>query len=195
MAPIFQSFHFVRHGQTLDNLRGVRCGGDRDAPLTDRGVADARAAAERFRQSGRPCGLVIAGPLRRTAVTGTLFAQALGVPLVERAWLRERALGEWNGLPIAMTRPWFAEGLPPPGGEAEEEFAARVLAGVADLSGLLDQRPLLVGSKGIGRVLLHRLAGQPAVELENCEIVTFERRSDAAPNAPYPWRCDRVVPG
>ncbi|SMH35975.1 histidine phosphatase family protein [Azospirillum agricola] len=191
------SFHFARHGQTADNLRGVRCGGDRDVPLTDAGVAQARAAAERFRKSGAPCGLVIAGPLERTAVTGALFAEALGVPLAERGWLRERALGDWNGVAIDVTRPWFAAGRTPPGGESEEDFAARVLAGVAELEDVLERRPLLVGSKGIGRILLHRLAGRPGVELGNCDVVGFAR--GAGPDAPPDgdgaerplWRCDR----
>lgn len=172
-------FLFVRHGETEDNRRGVRCGGDRDAPLTQRGVADARAAAARLRAaldaSGAGCGLVIAGPLERTRVTGALFAEALGATLEERDWLRERALGAWNGLPIADTRPWFAEGRAPPGGEADADFTARVMAGLAEIEDRLGRRPLLVGSKGIGRVLLHRLTGEPGVELGNCAVVAFER--------------------
>lgn len=187
-----QSFLFVRHGETEDNRRGVRCGGDRDVPLTDRGVAAARAAAARLKDSGPSCGLVIAGPLQRTAVTGALFADALGVPLEERGWLRERALGAWNGLPIEDTRRWFAEGRTPPGGESEEDFAARVLTGLTRLSGLPDRRPLLVGSKGVGRVLLHRLAGEPGVELGNCEIVEFVRTTKDT-GADSGWRCRRTV--
>ena len=170
-----EGFLFVRHGQTQDNQLGLRCGGDRDVPLTGRGMDDARAAAARFAASGRPCGLIVAGPLQRTAVTAALFAERLRVPLLTRDWLRERTLGGWNGLPIEDTRAWFAEGRTPPGGEAEEAFAARVLAGVAELGRLLAERPLLVGSKGIGRVLLHRLAGRPGVELGNCEVIGFER--------------------
>ncbi|CAO3409211.1 histidine phosphatase family protein [Azospirillum largimobile] len=188
-------FHFVRHGQTEDNRRGVRCGGDRDVALTEQGIEQARRAAERFRAQGHDCGLVIAGPLRRTAVTGALFAEALGVPLLSRDWLRERRLGEWNGLPIELTRPWFAAGETPPGGESEGTFAARVLDGVAELADpaadLLARRPLLVGSKGIGRILLHRLAGRPGVELENCEVVAFTRLS-APPGGPARWRCDQL---
>ncbi|HYH17073.1 MAG TPA: histidine phosphatase family protein [Azospirillum sp.] len=190
-----EGFLFVRHGQTQDNQLGLRCGGDRDVPLTERGIVDARAAAMRLRASGRRCGLVIAGPLRRTAVTGALFAEALRVPLQEREWLRERTLGAWNGLPVEETRPWFAQGLTPPGGESEAAFTARVLAGVAVLADVLARRPLLVGSKGIGRVLLHRLAGLPGVELGNCEIVAFERIAggvgDALPPDHWRWRCVR----
>lgn len=186
-----QSFLFVRHGQTEDNLRGVRCGGDRDVPLTPRGIAAARAAAARLRTAGPVCGLVIAGPLQRTLVTGSLFAEALGVPMEERGWLRERALGAWNGLPIEDTRPWFAEGRTPPGGESEEAFADRVLTGLAHLAGLLNRRPLLVGSKGVGRVLLHRLAGEPGVELGNCEIVEFVRTGAGPPAGD--WRCRRAA--
>lgn len=186
-------FYFVRHGETEDNRRGVRCGGDRDVPLTDRGIEQARWEAERFRQSGRPCGLVIAGPLQRTAVTGAVFAETLGVPLLRRDWLRERSLGEWNGLAIELTRPWFSAGETPPGGESEGAFAARVLDGVDELANgpaaLLARRPLLVGSKGIGRILLHRLAGRPGVELGNCAVVAFTHLS-ALPGGPGWWRCD-----
>jgi len=194
-AGTAEGFLFVRHGQTQDNVLGVRCGGDRDVPLTGRGLADARAAAARLCESGRPCGLVIAGPLQRTAVTGALFAEALRVPLLEREWLRERTLGAWNGLPIEDTRAWFALGRTPPGGESEAAFAARVLAGVAGLADVIARRPLLVGSKGVGRVLLHRLAGLPGVELGNCEIVAFERvaggAGDALPPDHWRWRCVR----
>ncbi|WP_377805305.1 histidine phosphatase family protein [Azospirillum sp. A29] len=189
-------FHFVRHGETDDNLRGVRCGGDRDIPLTERGVEQARQAAGRLRRSGRICGLVIAGPLDRTAVTGAVFAETLGVPLLRRDWLRERSLGDWNGLPIELTRPWFAAGETPPGGESEGAFAARVLDGVDELAngpaGLLEHRPLLVGSKGVARILLHRLAGRPGVELGNCEVVAFTRLS-APPGGPGWWRCDPLA--
>lgn len=188
-------FHFVRHGETDDNRRGVRCGGDRDPPLTDRGIEQARREADRFRRSGRSCGLVIAGPLQRTAVTGAVFAETLGVSLLRRDWLRERSLGEWNGLAIELTRPWLAAGDTPPGGENESAFAGRVLAGVDELAnesgGLLARRPLLVGSKGIGRILLHRLAGRPGVELGNCEVVAFSRLSDPS-GGPGRWRCDPV---
>lgn len=190
-----EGFLFVRHGQTVDNLRGVRCGGDRDVPLTERGLADARAAAARLRASGRRCGLVIAGPLQRTVVTGAAFAEALRVPMEEREWLRERTLGAWNGLPIEDTRAWFALGRTPPGGESEAALAARVLDGIASLAGVLARRPLLVGSKGVGRVLLHHLAGLPGVELGNCEIVAFERIAGGAGDALLPdhwrWCCVR----
>ncbi|PWC90899.1 phosphoglycerate mutase [Azospirillum sp. TSH100] len=186
-------FHFVRHGETEDNRRGVRCGGDRDVPLTDRGVEQARLEAERFRRSGQTCDLVITGPLQRTATTGAMFAETLNLQLLRRDWLRERGLGEWNGLPIDLTRPWFAAGETPPGGESEDAFAARVLEGIHELAngpaGLLARRPLLVGSKGIGRILLHRLAGQPGVELGNCTVVTFTRLS-AQLGGPGWWRCD-----
>ena len=132
-------FHFIRHGQTLDNLHGVRCGGDRDVALTEHGLAEARAAALRFRHAERPCGVIVAGPLHRTLVTADVFSDVLKVPVVQRNWLRERALGTWNGLAIAATRPWFEAGLPPPGGESEEAFTRRVIAGLTDLTGLLPQ--------------------------------------------------------
>lgn len=181
-----EGFHFVRHGETSDNLAGVRCGGERDVPLTDRGHIEAETTAVRFAEAGWPCRLVIAGPLRRTTATAAPFAVTLRVPVVTRAWLRERALGDWNGLPIADTRSWIAEGRTPPGGEAEEVFATRVLAGVAELGRVLDEWPLLVGSKGIGRVLLHRLAGRPGIELHNCAIVRFSR------TGPQRWTAENL---
>jgi len=177
--PVSHRFHFVRHGQTLDNVQGVRCGGDRDVALTERGLAEARAAAARFRRSGRPCGVIVAGPLHRTQITAALFHEELKVPVIQHDWLRERALGAWNGLAIEATRPWFEAHLPPPGGESEEVFSRRVVAGLTELKDLLPQAPLLVGSKGVGRILLTVLARQPFVELGNCELVAFDRLDGA----------------
>jgi len=204
-GPVPHQFHFVRHGQTLDNLHGVRCGGDRDVALTGRGLAEARAAALRFRRSGRPCGLIVAGPLSRTRLTAELFREELGVPVVEQDWLRERALGAWNGLAIEGTRPWFEARLTPPGGESEEVFTRRVLAGLSGLVGLLPQAPLLVGSKGVGRILFTLLARQSFVELGNCELVAFDRvdgqddgeASRLTGDRPehWTWRCSRENPG
>ena len=172
-------FHFIRHGQTLDNVRGVRCGGDRDVALTERGLAEARAAAIRFRQSGVSCGVILAGPLTRTQVTAAFFRDELKVPVIQQEWLRERALGAWNGLSIEETRPWFEAHRPPPGGESEDDFRHRIMSGLTELTDLWSQTPLLVGSKGVGRILLTMLAGQHRVELGNCELVTFTAPVDA----------------
>jgi probable phosphoglycerate mutase len=195
LAAMSGRFHFVRHGQTLDNQRGVRCGGDRDVALTERGLAEARAAATRFRLSGRPCGLIVAGPLHRTQVTAALFGEALKVPVIAQDWLRERALGAWNGLAIEDTRPWFEARLTPPGGESEEVFSQRVIAGLTGLVGLLPQSPLLVGSKGIGRILFTVLARQPRVELGNCELVTFDPLGGEGGPERWAWRWHREGQG
>ena len=166
-------FYFIRHGQTVDNERQVRSGGDREVDLTAGGLAQAQAAAACFAATGRRCGLIIASPLRRTATTAGLFAEALGVPVLYQDWLRERALGDWNGLAIAETQPWLKAGQTPPGGESEDVFTQRITHGLASVSRFLPDQPLLVGSKGVGRILFKILADGLTVEVGNCEIIEF----------------------
>jgi probable phosphoglycerate mutase len=65
----------------------------------------------------------------------------------------ERRLGQWNNRPIAETEELLAAKVTPPGGEAEDDFTKRVSAAMDNLRPHLDRRPLLVSSKGVGRVL------------------------------------------
>lgn len=174
------ALYFVRHGATSANLAGLRCGGDLDLPLTDLGRRQAHAAARQVAALSPPVGLIVTSDLQRTRETAAVLAAALpGVAVLVAPALGERRLGEWNLRPIDETQPWLEACLPPPGGETEFEFVNRIRHAVQALAPQLTAasqagtRALLVGSKGVGRVL-GQLAGRPdRVELGNTEFASF----------------------
>src|SRR5262245_14088254 len=144
---------FVRHGATAPNLAGIRCGGDLDAPLVEAGRRQAAAAAERIRARGIPVGVIVTSDLRRTRETAEIIGRLLGVEMVIEPAFAERRFGAWNMRSVADTETAVAAGVTPPGGESADEFFDRGAGAVGTLWPRLDQRPLLVGSKGVARVL------------------------------------------
>ncbi len=173
--PARLPLRFVRHGATAANLAGLRCGGDLDLPLTDLGRAQAVDCAKRLARLQPPIGLIVTSDLKRTRETAAFISQALpGVPLVVEPHFAERRLGEWNLWPIATTQPWLEARMTPPGGESDDEFADRIARALRRVKGQLDQRPLLVASKGVAR-MLGELAGLPdRLDLGNGVIAEFD---------------------
>ena len=119
--------------------------------------------------------VIVTSGLRRTLETARIIGRALGCStvLVEPDFA-ERRLGEWNLRSIDATQPWFEQGLTPPGGEANNEFAARVARAARRLMMCLPESPLVVGSKGVARVL-GELTGRPGrLELGNAGFAEFD---------------------
>lgn len=166
---------FVRHGATQANLAGLRCGGDLDIPLTDAGRRQAKAAARNVAARVPRIGLIITSDLKRTQETAAIIAAALpGTPIVVEPDLRERSLGAWNLCPLAETQAWIEARMTPPGGESDEDFTRRIARGLRRIKGRLHERPLLVGSKGVARVM-GELAGWPGrLALANGEVAEFD---------------------
>jgi probable phosphoglycerate mutase len=168
------TFYFVRHGITEPNFRGFRCGGDLDLPMMDIGCDQAYLLAKQIERMNLRIGVIIAGSLVRTRQTASIISGVLGVVPVEiEPLLNERRLGQWNNRPIAETEDMLARKVTPPGGESEDQFAARVAMALDNLRPHLDRRPLLVSSKGVGRVLNSILGGQDRMQVGNGEIVEF----------------------
>ena len=167
-----QTFFFVRHGETEPNARGVRCGGDVDAPLTENGVRQAEALCSTLR--GRGVGVIVASPLQRTRRTAEIVAQALdGIPIVFEPLFAERRLGEWNGRTIAETEPLIRARETPPGGESEAEFRDRVARALEALRPHLPRRPLVVSSRGVARMLNLLCGGSTGAPAANAELIEY----------------------
>lgn len=182
-----QAFVFVRHGETDYNRRHVRCGGDVDVPLTPLGEHQAREAGRSLRESGHSIDAIIAGPLSRTVRTALIIAESLsGRPLFLHRGLVERRLGQWNGLPIDETQPMLEAGIPPPGGETEEEFRCRIRSTLAEISACGCRLPLLVSSKGVARVLLALSGGGSGSPFGNADFRRFDLWVGAADAASGP---------
>lgn len=173
---------FVRHGATAPNLDGLRCGGDLDLPLTDRGRAQVAQVARTMRASGQPIDLIVASDLLRTRESADIIAALLGdVPIEIDALWRERALGSWNLRPIAENEHALRAGLLPPGGESNAAFSARIGRALERLLEHPQARsPLLVGSKGVARVLGELLGAQPDAPVPNAGLLCFDLSAEPA---------------
>lgn len=120
---------FVRHGETEANRRRLALG-RADPPLTERGVQQAEAVAERVR-AFEPA-VVRTSPLLRARATAEAIARATGAEVVVDERLVEMDYGEWDergfgDIPAAELARWRTDAsLAPPGGESLEDVAARV---------------------------------------------------------------------
>jgi probable phosphoglycerate mutase len=167
---------FLRHGATALNEAGLRCGGDIDLPLSELGHRQAVSAARELTQRQPRVDVIVVSDLQRTRQTAEIVAHRLrGVEIVVEPGFNERRLGAWNRRPIGQTQAELAAGVTPPGGESGNEFAQRVRNAVAaTLVPLLPRRTLLVGSKGVARVLGELSGGTAREPLGNVEIVEFD---------------------
>ncbi|HWL35311.1 MAG TPA: bifunctional RNase H/acid phosphatase [Frankiaceae bacterium] len=93
------SLLLVRHGQTDLSVAG-RFSGIGDPPLTDVGVAQAKALAERAASLGGVTA-VWTSPLKRAYDTAVAMADALGLEVRVEERLRECDFGAWEGLTFA----------------------------------------------------------------------------------------------
>ncbi len=140
----------VRHGESTGNAEG-RLLGRIDAPLTDRGRAQARAAAS----SVAGATTLLSSPLVRGRATAEELGTGLPVEVDER-WV-EVDYGELDGLPLASVPPelweeWRTDpDFRPSGGESLREAGARVRAACEELfardgEGARGEHPVVVVS-------------------------------------------------
>src|SRR5688572_13297591 len=173
------TLYFVRHGVTEPNFRGCRCGGDLDVPLMDIGCDQAFLLAKQIEKMKLGIGVIITGSLVRTRQTASIISGVLGnTPVEVEPLFNERHLGQWNNRPIADTEDLLRAKVTPPGGESEGDFANRLELALDGLKPYLDRKPLLVSSKGVGRVLNDILGGQERMQVGNGEIVEFNVARD-----------------
>jgi len=170
------SVYFIRHGEVPSNLAGRRCGAECVEALTDRGLEQVFRLGLSLRQKSWRPGVILCGDLLRVRQSAMLLSAAFdAAPMEICPRLDERRLGEWNGLPVSETEPDLQAGVTPPGGESEQEFAARVDdALVSDILPRLSEMPLIVSSKGVARMMFQLLGGTTRLNLENAKLVAFK---------------------
>jgi ribonuclease H / adenosylcobalamin/alpha-ribazole phosphatase len=124
----------LRHGQTEFSTER-RFAGRGDIALTDAGLRQAAAAADRL--TARGIDAIVTSPLQRARRTAEAVATATGAPLAVDDALAETDFGKWEGLtfgeaaqrwPEEMSA-WLASAdVAPPGGESLADASARALA-------------------------------------------------------------------
>jgi 2,3-bisphosphoglycerate-dependent phosphoglycerate mutase len=129
----------VRHGQSEWNLKNLFTGW-KDPALTDKGIAEARAAGQRLKAKGLKFDLCFTSALSRAQNTLKLILEELGqtgLPETRDQALNERDYGELTGLNKDDARKKWGEeqvhiwrrsyDVPPPGGESLKDTLARSL--------------------------------------------------------------------
>jgi broad specificity phosphatase PhoE len=161
--PIYH-FVFVRHGESIGNAQ-ARWQGQSDYELTEKGRAQARALAERWKAERVKFDLIIASPLVRAKETAEIIAVAVGAQVEYDPVLLERHIGEIEGLTTEEVRkrpqPPYITPYDSIGGEGEGDWALFLRAGQA-LQKLL-RRPagsyLIVSHGGLLNQLMHAIIG------------------------------------
>lgn len=117
------SLVFVRHGETPLNVARVLQ--PPDTPLSENGLAQARAVAQRLAKLG--IGAILSSDLARALLTARAIAQTTGAPIETTPLLHERNFGDLRGTaydtlgfdPLTMDEA-------PPRGESAQQFRDRV---------------------------------------------------------------------
>lgn len=129
----------VRHGQSDWNLKNLFTGW-KDVPLTEKGIAEARAAGQRLKAKGLKFDLCFTSALSRAQNTLKLILEELGqtgLPETRDQALNERHYGDLTGLNKDDARKKWGEeqvhiwrrsyDIAPPGGESLKDTLARSL--------------------------------------------------------------------
>jgi 2,3-bisphosphoglycerate-dependent phosphoglycerate mutase len=176
-----------RHGQSEWNLKNLFTGW-KDPDLTERGVAEAKAAGQRLMASGIGFDVAFTSNLKRARKTCQLILDELGQASLathRNLALNERDYGELAGLNKDDARKkWGKEqvhiwrrsyDVPPPGGESLKDTAARVLPYYVHdiLPAVLSGKRTLVAAHGNSlRALIMAMEGLSGEEILLRELGT-----------------------
>jgi 2,3-bisphosphoglycerate-dependent phosphoglycerate mutase len=129
----------VRHGQSDWNLKNLFTGW-RDVGLTEKGIAEARAAGKKLKAQGLHFDVAFTSALSRAQLTLDLVLEEMGetnITVFKDQALNERDYGDLSGLNKDDARKKWGEeqvhvwrrsyDVAPPGGESLKDTAARVL--------------------------------------------------------------------
>ncbi len=132
----------VRHGETHWNREARIQGYHANSPLTDTGVAQARAVAARLAEEGIDA--LYASDAGRTLQTVEPIAAATGLPATHEAGVRERNYGIFEGRTFAEVEEVFPEEFQKyrmrdphyaiDGGESAVQFRDRIVAALAEIA-------------------------------------------------------------
>ncbi len=159
----------VRHGQTAWNEPGERIRGRSDVPLSEEGLAQARATA-RYIAARWPLTAVYSSPLSRAMETARAIAGAQGLQVQPLDGLMDLSFGEWEGLTIEEVKTrypdlWRAWREAPhtvrfPGGESLDDVRERCMEA---LRGVVDRHPgetvAVVAHRVVNQVMLCAVLG------------------------------------
>ena len=173
------SLLLIRHGQSTWNQAGIWQGWS-DPPLSEQGIAQARAAGRELASGDCLFSAVASSDLRRATQTAEVIASCLGLsPGPIDPALRERDMGEWSGLDTeAINERWpgqieaYKSGRlsGPPGGEGQAQLLQRARQAVLRLAASgqssdagINPSVIAVTHGGLIRAIEHSLDHESAV--------------------------------
>ena len=141
--------YVARHGETEYTLNNIVCGST-DCLLTDKGREQARRLADDIKSKNVHIGVIYTSPLRRAMETAEIISNAISVPCIVDARLREQNCGAYEGTvkrndkEFNASRLHFANRLK--GGDSALRLAQRVYSFLDDVCvGESVSNPLIVG--------------------------------------------------
>ena len=144
---------FIRHGESDGNI-GHYFTGNLDVPLTDKGRAQAKCAADALKDT--PIDAAYASDLIRAFETGEIIAAPHGIRVIPDKGLREINGGEWEGVRFDDLDERFHEGYQTwrgdmancrcTGGESVRELAARVKKACEAIAAREEGRTVLIAT-------------------------------------------------
>ncbi|EIM72799.1 phosphoglycerate mutase [Nitritalea halalkaliphila LW7] len=192
-----KKIYLIRHGQTDYNLRGVVQGSGIDAPLNERGRAQAAAFFQRHQAV--PFDKIYVSALQRTRQSVEPFLE-LGIPVESLAELNEISWGDYEGLPMTpeqnqyyfdMLARWASGDLDHAiaGGESPNQVVARLRKGFARILSpeREAERLILVCMHGRAiRMALSMLCDTPLAEMDqyahqNLGLYVLSRANEEGP--------------
>lgn len=186
--------YIIRHGQTELNNRQVLQGRS-DFPLNAQGIAQAEAAARRFRDRGVVFDRVFSSPLKRAVQSARIIAPGTAVEIDDR--LIEMDYGPYEGMNLNAPAPEvlaffddFNRNPAPEGMEPLNSVVARAGAFMEDMrdrSGNILVSTHAIAMKGILEALTpNSNGGYWPKHIGNCAVYTVEH-AQAGFTVPVEW--------
>lgn len=161
--------YLIRHGEPAPEFKD-RFYGQLDVPLSERGIRQSHAVAERL--ASIPFDAIYSSDLQRAKLLADALGEKTNLPVREAALFRERNMGVLQGVnleefqlhhPEAYAE-WRADRVyhKVEGGENWEDMQNRIVPAVQELVETFpSQRVALVSHAGVIRVLLAHVLGMP----------------------------------
>ena len=157
----------VRHGETTWNTEG-RYQGQEDTPLSPRGLAQGRAAAEALKDT--PIDAAVSSPLSRALTTCRFIADLHGFSVETDARLTEISHGTWEGRYADDIEANYPEGfhlwhtqpdlVQMPEGENLEDVRSRARAALEEIATRHEGKTVLIAAHdAVNKVLLCDVLG------------------------------------
>lgn len=179
-------FYMIRHGESTANL-GEFASGHVDVPLTDKGLAQARAAREIVKTLEIKPSIIIHSHLQRARNTAAILNEVLALDMIEDPEIAEQHYGDWEGQPWSLTRQPTRDGVNPPNGETHADFYERIRGCVTRHVNERQPGPVMFVCHGgvfraIGGLYDHKIFG-----IENCSLHYFEPKMTQDEPVIFPW--------